>query len=553
MSGIFQRLNKAGQRYQPGDPQFRKNRYACSAPFEFDHQGEIYSRRCGWCAGCIATKKRDLSGRAAAEAAVSSELWVFTLTYRDVPAQHPSDGRPWVGERTVPAGAKAFSTRDRQIFLKRVRREIERDAERQVGAPARWRRSPEAGEWRKRIAERIARVRYFGVGEKGDRNDRCHFHIALFIDKPGFSGAGRLVQASPKKANGRMFGDDHPWWSHGMTTIDIIRREDGVDRMMKAVYYITSYLHKTKQPARAEKVRGAEREACFFRSTATPLGHDFLIEDAKAYARAGLPLQGVYRVRGARASGGRFELTRFRLSGAMARRAVLGYQEEWERLRPGTEWPETDFIRRHDPALNRWSSQGGDFEALLLVTQHYVQSVAVARASYHAEFLQDHGDRKRRLAVWQGGRLAGFVCMLPSGFTTFEWSEEGRPDSPVCEYDLRHLLALPEEAHARISDWIRRGRGSSWTDQREARLARREAAERQTAAIARVFKRGPNARPSWAPGKDGLTGVFRKLAMNGVGHMEGVVVYDAFDDDGNRVGVQRQRSWPRKPLMARTP
>lgn len=90
---------------------------------------------CGQCLPCRINKRREWTHRIMLEAKTHAKNCFITLTYS--PENYPKDGS------LVPE--------DLQKYLKRLRKAV---------APS--------------------KVRYFAVGEYGDRSDRPHFHIACF-------------------------------------------------------------------------------------------------------------------------------------------------------------------------------------------------------------------------------------------------------------------------------------------------------------------------------------------------------------------------------------
>lgn len=103
---------------------------------------------CGHCNNCIAARKNDWIARAMAEKATSANTYSLELTYRN-----DVDGN-------APDGARVFTFRHVQEFLKRVRSDYYRA-------------------YRKR-----GELRYLVVGERGSKRDRVHWHMILFSKRP---------------------------------------------------------------------------------------------------------------------------------------------------------------------------------------------------------------------------------------------------------------------------------------------------------------------------------------------------------------------------------
>lgn len=103
---------------------------SCNTPFVVYHEDGMIDRvRCGRCRGCRIRRKRYWIGRMLLEARSYAECRFITLTYAEDPG--------------------VLDLRDLQLFFKRYRR-------------------------------RLGEVRYFAVGEYGDRFGRGHWHSILF-------------------------------------------------------------------------------------------------------------------------------------------------------------------------------------------------------------------------------------------------------------------------------------------------------------------------------------------------------------------------------------
>lgn len=103
---------------------------------------------CRTCDACLATRMNDWVARGVAEAAVAGETLAVRLSYRNYP-----DG-------TKPDGAVTFVYSDVQKFFKKLRQAYKRH----YGAD---------GE-----------IRYIVAGERGGKNDRVHYHVVIFSDRP---------------------------------------------------------------------------------------------------------------------------------------------------------------------------------------------------------------------------------------------------------------------------------------------------------------------------------------------------------------------------------
>lgn len=90
---------------------------------------------CGKCTGCRVNKRRKWVARMLLEACLHPRVWFVTLTYEDL--HLPPD--------------RAVSKRELQLFVKRLRKALG-----------------------------VERLRYFGVGEYGERFGRPHYHLTVY-------------------------------------------------------------------------------------------------------------------------------------------------------------------------------------------------------------------------------------------------------------------------------------------------------------------------------------------------------------------------------------
>lgn len=460
-------------------PLKQRKGYKCRRKIEFEVEGEVFTRSCNHCDDCLAMAKRDLAGRAGAEAFLAEEVQVWTLTYKP--------GEP---------GADRFITRDRQLFLKRMRNALFSDTCSRLGVPYRFKGCSLAQkkEWEAKIADALPVVRYLGCGERGTTHGRCHWHIVLFLSKR------TSVRPSTRRSNGRLAPDRHPWWPHGFCSIDVIGRDAELETKMRAVRYVVKYLDK----ARGGK-RGAAREAVFFRSTSTPLGAAYLISEAKRAAEAGLPLPPTYCIPGLRPSyrpGVRTRLTRHSVRGVVKDHYIRAYVAEWERLRPHVPFPITDWFRANDPDARRGRPGGGNFERSLAEQQ----KMNARRAAIEHERRETEANRVLLVACPKGNVLA-LIDVLPEGLRV-DLRLPGKPPSVavVPDADLWVPGACPAD-FSRVVDAV--------ADRRRQDAAAAAKAREKADAVLRFAKRGPNDRPSWFPGIDPLTGLLRQLSLRG--------------------------------------
>lgn len=519
--------------------------YLCPVPVSYAFQGEMWRRDCGNCPRCVARKKRDTAGRAAAEAHEAAEVVVWTLTYRD--------GNP---------GALDFVTPDRQKFLKRIRDWLYRRARREVGAP---KRIPKAdleqrAYWKARIAEVLTKVRYLGVGERGKRNTmRCHWHIVLMFSKPsGFRSTPREAP-SGKYPKGRPGHEHHDLWPFGWVNIDVLPVE--MSARMRALRYCCKYLDKTLVPKIDGLRRGDKSEAKFFRSSATPLGYDYLIKQAKYQARQALPCKGMYFVPGVvfsrpsmrpvRAKDGRVighrinDLVAHKVTGRMRDHFIKAYRDEWLAYHPHVDVPASAWMLQFD----------SEADLDLGLGRRVLSPGWKPRGKTMTPIPSERWDCAGTILLhkWGTGRVRvdlGLIDIHPDGEA--DWVDPEGTEWPIIGPGLRDLLPdLPNVQHEHIERQLAKHRGPDWLSRRERRQAVRDLAMARFDAISTWAKRGPNPNPAHLPPDEPVTAMYRRQRMYGRGYMPGVVVKHILDPIESEPHVRRDFEAVFRPIHKR--
>lgn len=291
----------------------------------------MMSRPCERCRFCFARRKRDRSGRGAAQAAISAEVVVVTATYRP--------GEP---------GAHVFITSDRSKMLRAIRDRQTKLARKRLGLSKRDVRKGGILA-REAVKAETARIVFLGCGEPGSRRGRIHWHILLFFDKPSeiapsvrfqkgktdlaaLAKDDRFVLKRKKGcrdsdyAPGEMIMEHRNWWPRGGVTVDVIPggrsvvaasqqlfspvelirmgregyRAPSYDpaRAVDACRYAVKYLQKGLEVSAKERAAGKQPKAVFFASNSKAYGVDYMVEQARETARQGLPYHGRYTVPG---------------------------------------------------------------------------------------------------------------------------------------------------------------------------------------------------------------------------------------------------------------
>lgn len=506
--------------FQPGLGFRQASGYACPSPVSYEFEGEVWRRDCGHCPRCVAKKKRDTAGRAAAEALTAAQVVVWTMTY--------APGWP---------GAVDFVSEDRSGWLKRLRDMLYREARRGVGAP---KRLPKLNAdhvrayWKARIAEVLPRVRFIGCGERGKRNTkRCHWHVVLFLSR-----ASSLFVATPKDRDGKPGREHHPLWPHGWVNIDVLPVE--MSAKLKAVRYCVKYLDKARSPKIDGLSHPEKAEAKFFRSSATPLGFEFLTGEARLAARAGLPINGKYRVPGVWFSAGRSvqrdrhgrvlargqlrhdRLVEHQVTGRMRDHFIAAYREEWERVRPQRRVPMTDWMLRYDEEADFGYGGAGRVASLGCKPRGEVVQPIQERTFGHQAWMV--------IRAWGrgpgAGQEIGVLDVRPDGEADFV-DDEGVAYPVTDDGGVRGVLPQLSAAQCDyIQAQLDLARGPGWISARARRAAIHDRAMAQAEAVKRWAKRGPNPNPPHLPPEEPVTSLYRQLGMNGLGHVPGRVVKD---------------------------
>lgn len=245
--------------------------------------------QCGQCPSCLAGRKNDWTGRLIAEALRAQSVYFLTLTYKDEPTE--------------------FVYADVQRMLYHLRTDLKRH---------------HGGKT----------VRFFCVGERGNKKGRIHWHMLLFFDQPH-----SLRRMKP--------GEIWKYWPHGWTSIDAVPRHDTAQRIRYCAKYAVKKL--------------GDNRACRARFSLKPaIGSAYVFDHAKDVADAGLPFLGWYRIPGITWSRGnkKGELIKFRLRGSCARQACKAYHYQWLERRPTKPWPDSNFMANY----GKWAEEQKVFD-----------------------------------------------------------------------------------------------------------------------------------------------------------------------------------------------
>ncbi|QXP08683.1 MAG: replication initiator protein [Arizlama microvirus] len=249
---------------------------------------------CGKCRTCVASRKNDWTGRLVCEAKAAASVFFVTLTYKDEPER--------------------FVYKDVQVMLKSLRHQLNRKFNKNS-------------------------VRFFCVGERGNKYGRRHWHLLLFFKN------NHHIKRMKK---GQLW--EH--WPHGWTSMERVWPNDLVRRVRYCSKYAVKSLGQEDMSCRPRCSLGTRIDCDTGERDSGPVGWAYLHEFARRTAEAGLPLGGFYRIPGLKWERGREKGNhiKYRLQGACARNVCEAYMRRWCEVRPDRPWPVTPFLARY----GRW-------------------------------------------------------------------------------------------------------------------------------------------------------------------------------------------------------
>ena len=422
-------------------------------------------------------------------------------------------------------------TRDRQLFMKRLRSWLHAQTRVLLGFPKRTggpMAHHVAAYRRHRVREACPRVKFIGCGERGSRGTkRVHWHLVVFA-----SGKTGLVSTA-RDAAGQFVRKTHHLWKHGFCTVDV-KSDCDIGAQMRAVRYCVKYVMKSRALTRRQTRLGERHEARFFASNRPALGREYLMDHARRVARAGVPLDGKYRVPGVHNSyrltacralaGGRMpgapRASEFMVLGRMRDHTIAEYRAEWERVSPERRMPVSDWQRRHDadlvdefpPYMVPLFSEPGRLKSPGFVGRRLPPAACIERGEC---LVRDRHGAAAGLVVIDGDGLASFDPVHGGVFS-------------VGPRGVRDVPGVSEASARGVDAWIAARRGPDWLSPGERRIVERDIWQAKQAAIERFAQDSPNvfADHPDLPELRAPTGLRRKLRMVGSAYVPGVVVVD---------------------------
>lgn len=279
--------------------------YGCQNRYHYEFQGERRERDCGsrHCRACMAKRKRDAAGRAAAEAYMSHDVVAITLTYREPwdqaklnaakdaakqaalqrklarmssskraatleqiererrydamrleiwdkrrePFMTPETRNSlWEKRARTPdcwervSGAYEFVPQHRRWMLARLRSRFQREAERKLGLGHVERIKDKAE--RKAAQARVDEIKTrVSVFGCGERGSTSTYRVHWHMVL-FFSGPSGL-RSTPRQADGKPGREIVDFWPHGFVNIDVLPSDPLL--RVRAINYCVKYMSKT--------------------------------------------------------------------------------------------------------------------------------------------------------------------------------------------------------------------------------------------------------------------------------------------------------------------
>lgn len=267
----------------------------CTNPGMLPNGQTFACRKCGQCIGLYVD---DWVGRCVAESKTAVGVNVVSLTYGD---------RMWVDGRDVPVDQKASAA---MLTYSDVQK------------------------WVKRLRSRGFPMKYFCVGEYGDKKGRAHWHVICFWEK-----------AVPE-VELRTDYYHHDSWPHGTSYWDSVVPELGEDysvALERCVRYACKYLGKHILDKRSQTLLRMSKKpplgSEYFELMAQKYVDDFLAPQSPYYSFAG-----VVKPSGAPKL---FQLTRASLDAFLA-----AYVRRWKETHGNRLMPRSDMVDEYLDGLS---------------------------------------------------------------------------------------------------------------------------------------------------------------------------------------------------------
>lgn len=374
---------------------------------------------CGRCENCVKNRKQAWTGKLVSEALTSKSVTFLTLTYRNDPE----------GE---------FDYTHIQGMLYRLRTYLARKA---------------GG----------TKVRFFCVGENGEKYGRVHWHLLLFFDREFWFPV-------PEK------GELSPFWDHGWTQVENLRDPDSV---IRSAFYCSKYA-----------VKGLDGKGQRPRCSLKPaLGQEWLLRHAHDTAKAGLCPTGKYVIPGVKWTRGKRmgEAQTFAIRGSQIRHYIKRYRDSWAAWWPNIEMPQGPWLRHYDkdgidPVFAEKKSKSR-------LRVNGPGNVRPGRISLRPTRVFDPGESFWSDKIICGPEWSATLRVCYSGPDRFRAVLDDGQSYYEIETSIGEVLVLLAEEIQRIDKWIALQRGPEWSVERVNAEIQKKADEQERARLARESRR----------------------------------------------------------------
>lgn len=361
------------------DPYARFKRGDVSKVAQASQRVERSEVACGRCKACIANRKQDWTGKLLMEAENSGSVAFLTLTYAKEP--------------------EGFEYGHIQAMLKSLRQKLAR--------------------------AKLGGVRFFCVGERGEKRDRVHWHLILFFQ--------RNIQLQRPAMNTLW---EH--WPHGWTSIEMLKHS----RIAKKIRYCVMYCLK------GVGFNPGVRARC---SLKPALGGEYVAQMARRCAQKGLCPNGKYQLPGIIHNQGRKQglPESFTLQGANRRLFIEVYERSWVEFHPHKEQPVNGW-------LLKWQEAAVD-----PVFRKPRQFVADVPLRLRPRVKSAEACKPRQVGAVRylvGAGWSALVSVRPDGAGRIEaddWTYQ-------FEWSVEEVLDLPRDVAVRIDKWVALQRPQGW-------------------------------------------------------------------------------------------
>lgn len=357
---------------------------------------------CGRCEACVSNRKQDYTGRMVAEAQTSGSVAFVTLTHARTP--------------------ESFDYTKVQRFLKVFRKHL----------------------WEK---HNQTKLRFFCVGERGDKYGRRHWHLILFFNKPYDIGRTKPNQK-------------WQFWDHGWSTLEDLSHDHG--RMVQKIRYCVMYAVKDLGDSDLPRARVSLKPA---------LGSEYFQRHARELARIGGVPDGKYRFdgivwdKGHRAG----EKQSFTLTGAARRDYIEAFDDEWAKHHGPLKQCHGDWLDKHREIRFPWGVPQkaqvwwARIAAEVQRPAQYSRAPDLVRAAAEALTIKPKTEVKghgaRYIVGGAGSRKWACELIVTTDGTAFILADGAQFN---VFYSVGEVLEIDPDKIRELDEWLKVKRGPQW-------------------------------------------------------------------------------------------